>query len=116
MGSILRRLALPPALIHTIINDPSLLASPSTLGISSSTASIILEKGYTRGFRTLFILNASFAAIATILSITMIKHKDLARGDEEELKRQGNELATANISTPSSPTDVDIQRSRTETG
>jgi hypothetical protein len=111
MGSVLRRLALPPALIYTIINDPSLLASPSTLEISSSTVSIILEEGYTRGFRTLFILNASLGVIATIISITMIKHKDLARGDEEELKRQGKELATANISTPSSPTKVNIQKS-----
>jgi hypothetical protein len=70
---------------------------------------IILEKGYTKGFRTVFTLNASFAAIATIASITMIKHKNLTRGDKEELRRQGNELAAAKISSPSLPTKKNIE-------
>lgn len=108
-------LALPSALMNTIINNPSSLASPSTLGIPSSTASVILENGYTKGFRTVFILNASLAAVATIASVTMIKHKDLTRGDEDQLKRQAVELAVgATITEKSSPTssieEGDIKR------
>ena len=99
----MHKLALPSPLTNAIINNPSSLASPSTLGIPSSTAIFILENGYTKGFRTLFILNASLAAVATIASITMIKHKNLTRGDEEQLKFQGNELAAAEKSSPSSP-------------
>jgi len=111
LRGILHKLALPSALINTVINDPSSLTSPSTLGITLSTVRIVLEKGYTKGFRRVFILNASFAAIATIISITMIKHKNLARGDEEQLKCQANELATAKIlsSPSSSPTEADIK-------
>ena len=61
-------------------------------------------------FRTLFILNASLAAIATIASITMIKHKNLTRGDEEQFKCQGNNLASAEKSSPISPIEGDIKR------
>src|ERR1700735_498958 len=106
----MHKLSLPSALMNTIINNPSSLASPSTLGIPSSTATIILENGYTKGFRTVFILHASLAAIATIASIGMIKHKDLTRGDEEQLKCQGNELAVAEKLSPVSPTEGDIKR------
>ena len=90
----MHKLALPSGLMGTIINNPSSLASPSTLGIPP-TVTIILENGYTKGFRNLFILNASLTAITMIVSITMIKHKDLTRGDEEQLECQGNDLAVA---------------------
>ena len=106
----MRQLALPSALMNTIINHPSSLASPSTLGIAPLTATTILENGYTKGLKTLFILNASLAAIATIASITMIKHKNLTKEDEEQLKSQGNELAAAEKSSPISPIEGDIKR------
>ena len=113
----MQKLALPSALMNTIINNPASLASPSTLGIPSSTASVILKNGYTKGFRTVFILNASLAAVATIASVTMIKHKDLTRGDEEQFKRQGDESAvgattnTAEKLSPISPIEGgDIKR------
>lgn len=59
----------------------------SSLGISSETAAEILA-GYNHGFRTVFILNASLAAFATVVSIFMIKHKSLKRGDEDQLKKE----------------------------
>lgn len=95
----MHKLDLPSALMNIIIDNPSSLASPSTLGIPSSTAVVILENGYTKGFRMVFILNASLAAVATIASVTMIKHKDLTRGDEEQLKRQAGELAVSATTT-----------------
>ena len=92
--------------MSTIIDNPSSLASPSTLGIPSSTAGVILENGYTKGFRTVFVLNASLAAVATIASVTMIKHKDLTRGDEEQLKRQADELAVSAATAAEKPSPI----------
>ncbi|KAF8161653.1 major facilitator superfamily domain-containing protein [Crassisporium funariophilum] len=82
----MKDLSLPATLINAIVNDPASLASPSTLGISGSTASLILDHGYTKGFRTVFILNACLTAVATIASVTMIKHKELTRADEAQLR------------------------------
>ncbi|KAF8189751.1 MFS general substrate transporter [Pholiota molesta] len=79
-------LALPSSIISKVINDASELSSPAALGISASTADIILNKGYTRGFRTVFILHAVLNAVATIASVLMIKHKELTRGDEQQLR------------------------------
>jgi hypothetical protein len=58
------------------------------MGISVSAASFILSHGYTRGFRSVFLLNASLASVAVVVSIFMIRHKELIRGDEEELKAE----------------------------
>ena len=105
----MHKLALHSALVDTIINNPSSVASPSTLGIPSSAATIILENGYTKGFRTVFILNAFLAAIATIVSITMIEHKDLTRADEAQLKLQANELSAAEKSFSTLTIEGDIK-------
>jgi hypothetical protein len=79
-------LGLSSSIISKVINDASELSSPAALGISASTADIILNKGYTRGFRTVFILHAVLNAVATIASVLMIKHKELTRGDEQHLR------------------------------
>jgi hypothetical protein len=88
-------LSLPSSTISTIIDNPSLLnsvTSPSSplasLGLSSSTASFILSHGYNRGFRSVFLLHASLASIAVVVSIFMIRHKELIRGDDEALKAE----------------------------
>ena len=87
-------LSLPSSVIKKIIDDPTVLGdrlSNSTssqltqLGISTEAATHILD-GYTRGFRIVFILNACLAAFATLASITMIKHKELTRSDDEQKK------------------------------
>ena len=69
-------LALSPSLITTITQHPtsSLTSPPPTTldGLSSSTARIILERGYAKGFKMIFVLNAVLAVIATIVSILMV--------------------------------------------
>ena len=89
-------LRLPSATISKIIDDPTLLGSrlstttSSTLqglGISSVAADHILD-GYTTGFKIVFIVNAVLAAIATVVSIVMIHHKELTRPDEERLRAE----------------------------
>ena len=80
--------------IKAIIDDPTALgdrfsaASSSKLadlGITNSMAVTILD-GYTEGFRIVFILNACLSALAAITSFLMIRHKELSRGDEDQLK------------------------------
>lgn len=91
------KLNLPSSTIKKIIDDPTLLgarltgamnstSSPlSAIGISPDAADRILD-GYNNGFRVVFIMNATLAAIATVVSILMIRHKELTRGDEVQLK------------------------------
>ncbi|KAF8630504.1 hypothetical protein AX15_002875 [Amanita polypyramis BW_CC] len=80
------RLRVPPSSISSIIDKPSDLAHPELLGLSRAQVAFILSNGYTHGFRRVFILNASWAAIATIASIVLIKHKELIRGDESRYR------------------------------
>ena len=77
------RLGLPSSTIASIIADPHVLRSPERVKLSASDASYILSKGYTGGIRAVFILNASLSALATVVSIVMIKHKDLPGGGDD---------------------------------
>ncbi|KAG6888354.1 hypothetical protein C0995_009047 [Termitomyces sp. Mi166 len=83
----MKALSLPSSIISKIIDDPSSINSPSSIGISSSSATYILNHGFTKGLRLVFILNAALAAVATVASVLMIKHKELTRGDEEALRK-----------------------------
>ena len=87
-------LRLSGAAIKAIIDDPIVLGSRlrassssklTSLGITDAMAVTILD-GYTQGFRMLFSMNASLAAMATLASVFMIKHKELTRGDEDRLR------------------------------
>ncbi|KAJ3840523.1 major facilitator superfamily-domain-containing protein, partial [Lentinula raphanica] len=87
-------LELPSSAITTVIGNPSLLTNSTaiaSLDINASQAATILYKGYTIGFRNIFYLNAALSAAATVVSIVMIKHKELLRGDEEELRKEAAE-------------------------
>ncbi|KAI0688463.1 major facilitator superfamily domain-containing protein [Cytidiella melzeri] len=90
----MKQLNLSASAISTVIDDPTtiggILAGRNddtmlSLGISKQQASHILG-GYNSGFRAVFIMNATLAAIATIVSIVMIRHKNLERDDEAELR------------------------------
>ena len=87
-------LNLPLSTISTVVDNPIILgpstseASLAALGISPTEAAFILSHGYIRGFRTVFILNAALSALATVVSIFMIRHKELIRGDEEKLRAE----------------------------
>ncbi|KAJ6595160.1 MFS general substrate transporter [Mycena vulgaris] len=102
-------LNLSPGDISKIIDDPALLHVPASIGLSQETATDILYHGFTKGFSALFIMNACMTVLATIVSIVLIKHKELGRGDEEEAARQ---LAlaekTVGAKTPSSKNSVDV--------
>ena len=117
-------LSLPPDTIKKIIDDPTILGdrlSNSTsdqlaqLGVSSEEAVSILD-GYTRGFRIVFILNACLAATATLASITMIKHKELTRSDDEQKKMEAKRELRVNSKTREKvkDQDMDIEKAQDE--
>ena len=95
-------LNLASSTISQIVDDPTILGARTSasdtsladLGISADVAQNILDS-YIKGFRTVFILNASLNAVATIAAITMIRHIELTRGDEEMLKQKAIEEAQA---------------------
>jgi len=87
----MHQLDLPDSAISVVMDDPTILSNVtaySSLGISPESASYVLNRGYTVGFRDLFFLNAALSVLATIVTILMIKHKELLRGDEEELRKK----------------------------
>ncbi|KAJ4478463.1 MFS general substrate transporter [Lentinula aciculospora] len=84
----------PSSTITIVIDNPSLLTNSSSiasLNISSFQATYILSNGYTKGFRDVFLLNAAMSATATLVSAVMIEHKELLRGDEEQLRKEAAE-------------------------
>ena len=91
-------LDLSSPIITQIVDDPTILgahtsataSSLSSLGLSSTVADRILD-AYIRGFRTVFVLNASLNAVATVAAIFLIKHTELTRGDEEALRKKAAE-------------------------
>ncbi|KAG6377721.1 MFS general substrate transporter [Boletus reticuloceps] len=92
LRSDLSSFSLSPSTITAIIDKPEILG-PNTptstlaqLGLTHSITSDVLSHGYAAGFQWVFILNASLAAVAAIVSFFMIKHHELSRGDEDQLK------------------------------
>ncbi|EIW53983.1 MFS general substrate transporter [Trametes versicolor FP-101664 SS1] len=113
-------LGLPSYTISTILDDPTILgartsasdASFASLGVSPAVAERILG-AYVRGFRTVFILNASLNAVATLAAILLIRHTELTRGDEDDLRKKAidealqasekNSIMEAKAESPSLP-------------
>ncbi|KAF8991171.1 major facilitator superfamily domain-containing protein [Cyathus striatus] len=99
---------LEASMVAGIINNPSkILSSPS---ISPSATETLLG-GYTKGFRAVFILNATLTAAATIASIAMIKHKELIRADEQKVTGDLKEKETSEGSPNSIKTNTGDEES-----
>ncbi|KAJ6606728.1 MFS general substrate transporter [Mycena sp. CBHHK59/15] len=81
-------LNLPPSQISQIIDDPVRLHTPASVGVSTDIAKDILDRGYAKGFSSLFIMNAALTVFATLVSVVMIKHKELSRDDDEMLRQK----------------------------
>ncbi|KAJ4471407.1 MFS general substrate transporter [Lentinula aciculospora] len=94
MRASLDTFSLPSDIVTSIINNPSALRSYSDLaefGLSTSQADDILTQGYNKGFKDIFILNAALTTLAFLASVVLIRHKQLLRGDEEQLKIEAKE-------------------------
>ena len=102
-------LSLPEDTIDEIIDDPTILpslVSPSSTSStdssntnSNSSAAITIPPqtalsvlaGYTHGVQSVFVLNAALAALCVAVSAGMIRHKELVRADEAEMRRRARE-------------------------
>ncbi|KAJ5622184.1 hypothetical protein N7528_005416 [Penicillium herquei] len=76
----------------------SLLASPSTFlsrQSDSDAANIrsVLIPAYQKGFRIIFLINASLSALAFILAFCLIPHVELNRADDATLKEEAKKRA-----------------------
>lgn len=88
-------LGLPTTTVNNIIDDPTVLhplLSPNATTsppspINPSTAIAVLS-AYTHGVHTVFTLNAALAAVCVIVAAAMIRHKELIRADEAEMRRR----------------------------
>ncbi|TFY63560.1 hypothetical protein EVG20_g6268 [Dentipellis fragilis] len=90
-------LGLAKSTIDAIISDPTalhplLFPGNATLAdsVSPATARAILA-GYTSGYRIVFVLNASLAAMCVAVAAVMIHHKELTRADDAEMRRRARE-------------------------
>jgi len=99
-------LGVPSSTIAQLIDDPALLHTPATVSMTQATATAILDGGYTTGFHGLFEMDVALTVFATLVSVVMIKHKELTRQDDEALRqkaiREGLEkkMAKASRATP----------------
>lgn len=101
-------ISLPPNIIASIINDPSLLSHAFEISLPSEQALHILEHGYEHGFKRFFIINASLGVLATIVSATIVKHKELDRDDDVQLKLEAKEGLKKALRCSVSERDVEI--------
>lgn len=92
----MNQLHLPSSVISDIVDDPTVVGSIIAEHTNDIAASLVLSpqqathilRGYNDGFRAVFIMNATLAAFATIVSIVMIRHKNLERDDDADLRAQ----------------------------
>ncbi|KAH9925946.1 MFS general substrate transporter [Epithele typhae] len=94
LRSEMAKLGLPASVISAVVDDPTALSAPTSASdavrLPADVAARVLD-AYVRGFRVVFLLNAALAALATVVAVFMIKHTELTRGDEAELKKKAEE-------------------------
>ena len=101
-------LDLSTQMINSIIDDPTVLAPNSRT--TESLGPVIREQvlgGYIKGFQTLFILNAAFSALATVAGVWLIKHHELIRPDEAQLKEEARLAEKSKVQN-----SIDLEESR----
>ena len=91
----MNQLHLPQSTIDGIVNNPTIIhalinGTSSQFDVPPDVARSILD-GYEKGFHTVFYVNAALSAFSVIATILMIKHKELIRADEMEMKRKAEE-------------------------
>jgi hypothetical protein len=67
------------------LDDPT--AIRKSFSLTSSQESVLIA-GYTRGFKRVFLFCCGCGAVSFVIAVSLIKHHDLARKDDKELKQQ----------------------------
>jgi hypothetical protein len=82
--------------IQWLLNNPShVLAGPVQLqstGVSLDLREVFVSS-YKKGFRAVFIVGASLAALAFVFALLLLPHVELNRSDDEKLKAEGKRFA-----------------------
>jgi len=81
----------PEDQLQQLTDNPTLI-SKTTFNVTAEVRRELLE-GYIHGFHIMFTLNASLAAFAVVVAIIMIKHKELTRADDAQLKAEARKRA-----------------------
>ncbi|KAF8918676.1 cephamycin export protein cmcT [Mucidula mucida] len=89
--SNLRKLDLDQAMFDSLAQDP--LAARS-IGADAALLARLVD-GYRKGFRIVFIILASMAAFAFVISMFLMTHSTLKREDDDRLKREAMERLDA---------------------
>ncbi|KAL1988615.1 hypothetical protein VTN96DRAFT_9010 [Rasamsonia emersonii] len=85
-------LTLTTSQIQTLLTSPQTYLS--TLPPEEATAiRTVLMPAYQRGFRIVFIIGASLAALAFFLAVALMPQVELNRADDEKLKEEGKRRA-----------------------
>jgi len=77
---------------------PTRFAAPTLVlsrGEEDETRIAVLA-AYQRGFRVVFLVGASLAALAFLVALTMMKQVNLAREDDEALKKEATRIVGEN--------------------
>jgi hypothetical protein len=81
--------SLAPDLVKRLTENPVLI-SQGQLNMTSHERDVLLA-GYITGYRAVFLLNASLAAVAVVVTFFMIHHKELTREDDAIRKEEARE-------------------------
>ncbi|KAJ3553085.1 hypothetical protein NP233_g12729 [Leucocoprinus birnbaumii] len=81
-------LSIPEQAAKEIIDKPILLSYPSSSNLSPDLFIQILYDGYLRGFKNVFLVNASLSATAFVISFMLIHETDLDREDDSGTPRE----------------------------
>ncbi|KAF8520350.1 MFS general substrate transporter [Hysterangium stoloniferum] len=81
--------SLAPDLVKQVTDNPIFIFQ-NQLNVTSHERDVLLA-GYISGFRAVFLLNASLAAVAVVIAFVMIHHKELTREDDAQRKEEAQE-------------------------
>lgn len=91
VGSILADFSLPRSSLQELLNQPNDFIDANFSGSESEAIRASLIVAYRRGFRTVFVLCASLAALSTLVVVFLMPQVELDRPDDQKLKQEGKD-------------------------
>jgi hypothetical protein len=91
LRSALRPLGLTAEQVDALLDDPTVINSPTFLHTISADQRAAIIAGYTRGFHHVFYLTVACVCVAWLSGVFLIGHHDLKRADDEKLKEESKQ-------------------------
>jgi hypothetical protein len=89
LRSAIAPLHLSEAIKDTLLNDPTIINSPSFRATLTDHQHDAILSGYQRGFKSVFYLTIACVCAAWLASVLLIGQHDLKRADDARLKEEG---------------------------